>query len=114
MPEQIVIVDAGLPGKPNSYYSEEITLATTPGAGSPIVAGRKTIPNIGWILFEALPSGVEIDLALNTSPVTYVTLVAAGGPGQTWSDGTNVSVKDSNAVASPPTSIKYFVLAEKP
>jgi hypothetical protein len=114
MPEQIVIKDAGLPGHPNSYYSEEITLETPGDAASPPVAAYTLVPNIGWILFEDLEATLSVVIKTDDSPVTYVSLIAAGAQGQTWSDGTNIFVKNTAAPASPEISAKYFVLAEKP
>lgn len=114
MPEQIVIKEAGLPGAPNSYYSEEKTLVTDGDTGSPAVAGYTVIPEIGWILFEDLGASQSVVLKTDTSPDTYATIIKAGSQGCVWSDGTNMFVENAAAAASPELTAKYFVLAEKP
>lgn len=114
MSEQIVIVDAGVPGAPNSYYSEEKTLEVTGDTASPPVAGFTVIPEPGFIFFADLPAGVSIVIRTDLSPETFVTLVAAGGQGQIWNDGTNIFAKNAAAIASPELTINYFVLQRKP
>jgi hypothetical protein len=114
MPEQIVIKEAGLPGAPNSYYSEEKTLTTPGDDASPAVGAYTVIPEIGWILFEDLGATQSVVLKTDDSPETYATIIKAGSQGCVWSDGTNMFVLNAAAVASPELTAKYFVLAEKP
>jgi hypothetical protein len=114
MPEQIVIVGAGVPGAVNSYYSAAQTLVTPGDASSPPVAEYTLVPDIGFILFEDLEATLSVVIRTDDSPATYVTLIAAGAQGQVWSDGANIFVKNSAAPASPEISAKYFVLAQKP
>jgi len=114
MPEQIVIKGAGVPGAPNSYYSEAKTLVANGADDSPPTAGYTVIPDVGFIMPIALPANVSLALRTSESPPEYVTVVAAGGPGLTWSDGSNVFAVNHDPVASPETEITYYVLAEKP
>src|SRR6266576_4481667 len=98
MPNQLIIEGAGVPGAPDSYYSEEKSLTVTT---------RHVVPEIGWIIVVAV-SGVSYTLQTDLSPATYVTVVAANVPGMIWSDGTNLYATASSATA------RYFVLAYKP
>ena len=100
MPNQLIIKGAGVPGDPDSYYSEEKSLVVT----SP----RTLVPEIGWIQVIAV-SGISYQLRVQPdSPETFVTIVAANTPGMIWSDGTNVFAAAASGTA------KYFVLAHKP
>ena len=114
MSEVLVIKDAGVPGAPNSYYSEEHILDAVGDDASPPVSEKTLIPDIGFIFFEDLPATVSIVIRTDDSPATYVTLIAASGQGQVWSDGSNIFAANSAAPASPELEVKYFVLAQKP
>ena len=114
MSQVLVIKDAGVPGAPNSYYSEEKTLVVAGDLGSPAVAGFTLLPDIGFIFFEDLPANVSVVIRTDDSPAAYVTLIAASGQGQIWSDGSNIFIKNAAAAASPEAEINYFVLAQKP
>lgn len=114
MPEQIVIVGAGLPGAANSYYSAEQTLVTPGDIASPPVAAYTLVPDIGFLFFEDLGATQSVVILTDDSPATYLTLIAAGAQGQVWSDATNIFVKNTAAEASPEISAKYFVVAQKP
>lgn len=114
MPEQIVIKDAGLPGAPNSYYSEEKTLVANGDGSSPPVAEYTLIPEVGFILFEDLAATLSVVLRTDDSPETYASIIKAGTQGCVWSDGANLFLKNTAAPASPELSANYFVLAEKP
>lgn len=112
--QQIVIEEAGQPGTPNSYYSEEITLtAVGSSSGSPPVAGDvyTLIPEAGFIFLEDMAANVSLVLRLTESPPTYAPLIAASGQGQSWSDGANLFVKNASGTDS---DVKYFVLGRKP
>lgn len=114
MPQQIVIVGAGVPGAVNSYYSEEITLTANGDGSSPPVAEYTLIPEVGFLFFEDLAATLSVVLRTDDSPETYVTVIAAGAQGQIWSDGTNCFLKNTAAPASPELTAKYFVVAHKP
>lgn len=114
MSEVIVIKDAGVPGAPNSYYSEEKILVATGDDASPPTGEYTLLPDIGFIFFEDLPSDLSIVIRTDDSPATYITLIAAGAQGQVWSDGSNIFVKNASAPASPELEADYYVLAQKP
>jgi hypothetical protein len=114
MSEQIVIVDAGVPGAVNSYYSQEETLIAPGDDASPPVAAYTLVPQIGFIFFEDLAATLSVVIRTDDSPATYVTLIPASGQGQVWSDGSNIFIKNTAAPASPELSAKYFVLQHKP
>jgi hypothetical protein len=100
MPNQLIIKGAGVPGAPDSYYSEIKSLV--------ISSVRKVVPEIGWIQALAV-SGVSYTLLTDDgSPEVYSTVIAANTPGVAWSDGTNLFATASSATAS------YLVLAHKP
>ena len=100
MPSQLIIEEAGLPGDPNSYYSEEKSLVVT----SP----RTLVPEVGFIMVVAV-SGVSYTLQTgDDSPPVYTTVLAANTAGMVWSDGANLY-----ATAASGTAL-YFVLAHKP
>lgn len=104
MPNQLVIKGAGIPGAPDSYYSELKTLSV---AGS----GKTLVPEIGWIL--PVPTANMSYVLLTddtTSPPTYTTVEVANTGGALWSDGTNLFI----ANASTENDATYFVLAFKP
>src|SRR5262245_23788038 len=104
MPNQVVIEDAAVPGDPNSYYSEEITLVAAASTTTPI-------PEVGWILWEAgQDADLTLRLQLTVSPPTTAILTAAQAGGMVWSDGTNLVVNN----AGTQVNAKYFVLAHKP
>src|SRR5262249_10142980 len=104
MPNQLIIENPALPGDPDSYYSEETSLVC--GA-----SGRTLIPQVGWIMTEAgQDSDLTVRLAMNTSPVTYATVSAAGLGGTYWSDGANLYINNAGTQATA----KYFILAHKP
>lgn len=96
--DQLIIKGAGLPGAPDSYYSEEKSLSVTT---------RAVVPEIGFIMVVAT---ANVSYALQTveSPATYVTVLAANTAGMVWSDGTNLFAVATSATA------RYFVLAHKP
>ncbi len=98
MPNQLIIKGAGVPGAPDSYYSEEKSL---------VVSTRHVVPEIGFIQVVAV-SGVSYTLQTDLSPATYVTVLAANTTGLVWSDGTNLYATATSATA------RYFVLAYKP
>lgn len=112
MPEgQIEITGAGLPGAVDSDYSGEITLvAVGTESGSPPSADDiyTVIPQVGWIMFEDLPTDVSI--VIKTGVSTYATLIAASAQGQTWSDATNVFAKNTSGADA---NVKYFVVGHK-
>ncbi len=121
MSQVLVIKDAGVPGAPNSYYSEEKALSANGDDASPPVAAYTLLPDIGFIFFADLPGTLSVvirtvDGAEESPPVpsTYVTLIAASGQGQLWSDGSNIFIANSAAPASPELEAEYFVLAQKP
>lgn len=114
MSQVLVIKDAGVPGAPNSYYSEEKTLVAAGDIGSPPVAAYTLVPDIGFIFFEDLAATLSVVIRTDESPATYVTLIPAGAQGQVWSDGSNIFVANSAAPASPELEATYFVLAQKP
>lgn len=114
MSQVLVIKDAGVPGAPNSYYSEEKTLVAAGDLGSPPVAGFTLLPDIGFIFFADLGATLSVVIRTDDSPATYVTLIAAGAQGQVWSDGSNIFVENAAAAASPELEVNYFVLAQKP
>ncbi len=114
MSEQLVIKDAGVPGAPNSYYSQEETLVANGDGSSPPVAEYTLIPQAGFIFFADLPATLSVVIRTDDSPATYVELIPAGAQGQIWSDGANCFVKNSAAPASPELEANYFVLARKP
>ena len=118
MSEQIVIVGAGVPGAVDSYYSQEETLVAagdqTSPPTSPPTPNYTLVPQAGFIFFEDLAATLSVVIRVDESPVSYVTLIAAGAQGQVWSDGSNIFVKNSAAPASPELSAKYFVLNRKP
>lgn len=114
MAQQLVIVDAGVPGAVNSYYSEEKTLDAPGDPASPPVAAYTLVPEIGFIFFEALPATVSVVIRTSISPPVYTTLIAAGGRGAVWSDGSNIFVLNTDAVVSPSEAANYFVVAYKP
>lgn len=100
----LVIVDAAVPGDADSYYSEQKSLATAGGGAHTVV------PEIGWIM--AVPvTAVAYTLRTSISPATYATIIAAGGAGLIWSDGTNVFVTKASGGAA---NALYFVLQHKP
>jgi hypothetical protein len=99
MPNQLVIKGAGVPGAPDSYYSEEKSLT--------VVSPRTAVPEIGWILVVAV-SGISYTLQTDISPATYVTVLGANLGGCLWSDGTNLYATAASGNA------RYFVLAHKP
>ena len=112
MPEQILIVGAGVPGAANSYYSAQKDLVASGDGSSPPVAEYTLIPDIGFLLFEDLADTLSV--VIRTAEDTYVTLIAAGGQGQVWSDGANLFLQNSAAPASPELEAHYYVLAQKP
>lgn len=114
MSEQIVIKGAGVPGAPDSYYSELQTVVANGDGASPPVEEYTLIPDIGFLFFLDLPATLSIVIALNTSPVTYAPLIAAGTQGTVWSDGANLWVRNTAAPASPELEAQYYVLMQKP
>jgi hypothetical protein len=114
MPEQIVIVGAGVPGAVNSYYSELQQLDAVGDDASPPVGAYTLIPDIGFLLFKDLAATLSVVLRTDDSPETYVTIIATSGQGMVWSDGANVFVKNTAAPASPELTADYYVLAQKP
>jgi hypothetical protein len=113
MSEQITIVGAGVPGAQDSYYSELINLPATGDDASPPVGEYTLVPEVGFIFFVTLASGLTVVLRTDDSPAAYSTILAAA-PGMIWSDGSNVFIQNANAVASPPDEASYYVLARKP
>src|SRR5262245_47529766 len=104
MPNQVVIEDAAVPGDPNSYYSEEITLVAE-------AYTTRRIPEGGWIPWEAgRDAYLPVRWQLTVSPPTTAILTAAQAGGMVWSDGTNLVVNN----AGTQVNAKYFVLAHKP
>ncbi len=100
----LVIVDAGVPGADNSYYSAQKALST---AGT----GAKTlVPEIGWILVVPTANVSYLIRTVVAGP-TYVTVVAANTAGMIWSDGTNIFASKSTGGAG---SAAYFVVGHKP
>ncbi len=99
MPNQLVIKSAGVPGAPDSYYSEEKSLV--------VVSPGTVVPEVGFIMVVAV-SGVSYALMTDDSPATFVTVLAANTAGMVWSDGTNLQARGASGTA------RYFVLAHKP
>jgi hypothetical protein len=99
MPNQLIIEGAGVPGAPDSYYSEEKSLVVT----SP----RTAIPEVGFIMVVAV-SGISFQLRTDDSPETFVTVLAANAAGMLWSDGSNLFATAGSGTA------RYFVLGHKP
>ncbi len=100
MPSQLIIEGAGVPGAPDSYYSEEKSLT--------VVSPRTLVPEVGFIMVVAV-SGVSYVLqTTDDSPPTFVTVLAANTAGMVWSDGSNLYAAGASGTA------RYFVLAYKP
>lgn len=99
MPNQLIMEGAGVPGAPDSYYSEEQSLT--------VVSPRTLVPEVGFIMVVAV-SGVSYQLMVDESPATFVTVLAANAAGMVWSDGSNLYAAGSSGTA------RYFVLAHKP
>lgn len=97
--QPLVIKEAGVPGAPDSYYSEEKSLV--------IASTRKVVPEIGFIMVVAV-SGISYTLQTDLSPATFVTVLAANTAGMLWSDGTNLYATAGSGTA------RYFVLQHKP
>lgn len=114
MAQQIIIEDAGVPGAANSYYSSLQILEAAGDAGSPPVAGFTVVPDVGFIFFADLGATLSVMIRTDDSPATYVTLIAAGGQGQLWSDGSNIFVQNAAPIASPELTVSYYVVAQKP
>lgn len=114
MPEQIVIVGAGVPGAPNSYYSELIDLVANGDGSSPPIAEYTLIPQIGFIMFSDLAATLSVVLRTDDSPESFVTIIAAGSQGLIWSDGSNCFLQNTASPASPELEAHYWVLAQKP
>ena len=114
MPEQIVIKGAGVPGAPNSYYSELKDLVANGDGSSPPVAEFTLIPDIGFLMFADLAATLSVVLRTDDSPESFVTIIAASGQGLVWSDGANVFLKNTAPPASPELEAHYWVLAQKP
>lgn len=103
MPSQLIIEGAGLPGQPDSYYSEEKTLSATGSA-------KTVIPEVGFIMVVAVANLSYVLRVTPESPETFVTVLAANTAGMVWSDGTNLFVSNSSTTADA----RYFVLANRP
>jgi len=99
MPNQLIIEGAGVPGAPDSYYSQEESLT--------VVSPRTLIPQIGFLMVVAV-AGVSYQLMIDESPASFVTVLAANTGGMVWSDGSNLYAAGASGTA------RYFVLAHKP
>ena len=97
--KQIIVQPAGVPGAANSVYSAKKTSTTVAAT-----TGTLVITDIGFIQPLALPTGIVVQL--QDPAATWTTIVAAGGTGLFFSDGTNLRFANTSAA----TVASYYVI----
>lgn len=100
----LVIEEAGVPGAPNSYWSELQEPVTTGGGANDLITA------IGWLQVIA-KANHSYKLRTDISPETLVTVLAANTAGMLWSDGSNLFVTKSSGGAG---TASFYILQHKP